>query len=522
MLALWSHLVVSFLVSFSFFLGLIVLLKGKKKEQSFYFFLISIFIALFIGSAHLSEFFPFSAPSLALFFSKLTYAAVLNWGVFLFLFSLVFPKGKKISLKFSQSIFLLTLILSILIIFTSLGVEGIKTFPGGFDVIYGKGFYFLFAFPLSIFLIFSLFNIFKSYRASKGIERLQIQYLFIGLGLYIGSTLFFNGILPLIVGTQKYYFLGNYSSIFFLFFTALALLRYHLFRVEIILTEILVAFIGILLILQIVTAPSFALRVANAILFVLFCIGGILLIRSVFREIEIRKEIEKLSQAKTEFLSIASHQLRTPLSAIKGYLSMILEGIYGMVPERMRKPLENVYLSSERLIRLVNDLLAASRIEAGKVEMQFEEVNVVELIEQVIEEIKIKAEEKGLYLQFEKPKNLPKIKVDKEKIRQVILNLIDNAIRYTKEGGVKVVAEIVKKNLRIAVKDTGEGLTKEEISRLFESFSRGSAGQKYWTEGTGLGLYIAKKLIELHKGKIWAESPGKGQGSTFYIELPIQ
>ena len=126
-------------------------------------------------------------------------------------------------------------------------------------------------------------------------------------------------------------------------------------------------------------------------------------------------------------------------------------------------------------------------------------------------------------MKFEKlEKPLPKILIDRNKIRQAILNVVDNAIRYTEHGGVTVKIQNPKTKIQIIVSDTGVGMTKYELSKMFESFSRGAAGTRLYTEGVGLGLYIARRLIELHHGKIWAESKGKGKGSTFYIELPIK
>lgn len=240
---------------------------------------------------------------------------------------------------------------------------------------------------------------------------------------------------------------------------------------------------------------------------------------------ELRKayeELKKLDQAKSEFISIASHQLRTPLTTIKGYISMILEKSYGQMSRKIKKPLENINVSNERLIKLVNDLLSVSRIEAGKIELDLAKVSIEKTIAEVIDELAIIAEKKKIYLKFKKAgKPLPEITADKDKIRQVIINLIDNAIRYTNQGGITVTCRTEKAKYRIEITDTGEGMTKEEISKLFESFSRGKAGPRFWTEGAGLGLYIAKKFVEMHQGKIWVESAGKNKGSTFYIELPI-
>jgi signal transduction histidine kinase len=237
---------------------------------------------------------------------------------------------------------------------------------------------------------------------------------------------------------------------------------------------------------------------------------------------EAYEELQRLDKAKSEFVSIASHQLRTPLTAIRGYVSMILEKTYGKPPKKMERPLKNIYASNERLIKLVNDLLNVSRIEAGRMEVNFEKTSIEEIIISVVEELENEAKEKNIYLKYEPlSKTLPQVLVDKDKIRQGIMNVIDNAIRYTEKGGITIKLEKNDDTLRIIFSDTGVGLTKNELEEMFESFSRGAAGTQLYTEGVGLGLYVAKKFVEMNKGKIWAESKGKGKGSTFYIELPI-
>lgn len=234
------------------------------------------------------------------------------------------------------------------------------------------------------------------------------------------------------------------------------------------------------------------------------------------------EELKVLDKAKSEFISMASHQLRTPLTILKGYVSMILEGDFGKISKKVKEKLFNIFQSNERLIRLVNELLNISRIELGKMELKEEVVQIENLIQSCCDEVKIQVEKKKLKLTWQKFKNpLPKIKVDPFKIRQVVLNLIDNALKYTKSGEIKIKAEKINSFLQISIKDTGEGLAKEEQKNIFKGFVRGRAGVSCWTEGAGLGLYVAKKYLELYQGKIWAESEGIGKGSTFYIEIPI-
>ena len=231
-------------------------------------------------------------------------------------------------------------------------------------------------------------------------------------------------------------------------------------------------------------------------------------------------KLEQLDKAKSEFISIASHQLRTPLSVIKGYVSMMLEGLWGEVSPEQKRHLEMVYLSNERLIKLIEDLLMVSRIEAGRLEFNFQMISLSDIAESVVNELKSLADKKGLYLNYEKPKTaLPKVKADPLKIRQVVMNLIDNAIHYTEKGGATVRLKQEKDKIILSIKDTGVGIPEKEKLTLFEKFSRGKEISKLHTEGTGLGLYLAAKLVNAHNGKIWAESEGEDKGSTFYFEL---
>jgi signal transduction histidine kinase len=236
------------------------------------------------------------------------------------------------------------------------------------------------------------------------------------------------------------------------------------------------------------------------------------------------EQLKKLDTAKSEFISIASHQLRTPLTVIKGYISMMLEGNFGKLSEPETESLKKVFKSNERLIQLVEHLLDISRINSGKMAYNLRSIDMSELVGSVIEELKkTLIERKDLTLVYTPPaKPLAKVKLDDEKIRQVVMNLIDNAIKYTKKGSVTVSLEEVGGKIKFCVSDSGMGIRKEDMVNLFKKFSRGSGTSLIHTEGTGLGLYVARMMIEAHHGKIWAESKGEGQGSKFCFELPVK
>jgi len=228
---------------------------------------------------------------------------------------------------------------------------------------------------------------------------------------------------------------------------------------------------------------------------------------------------------KTEFVSIAAHQLRTPLSAIKWTLRMILDGDLGPLPKEQREFLEKTYQSNERMIRLINDLLNVTRIEEGRFLYQPEKKDIIEIAKKIIDPLKVIAERKGLQFIFKKPsQKIPQPKVDAEKISLVFQNLIDNAISYTNPGGkVEVSIKYLKdkKEILVSTKDTGIGIPKDQHQRVFSRFFRGSNAIRAETEGTGLGLFIAKNIVEAHGGKIWFESE-ENKGTTFYFTLPVK
>lgn len=231
-------------------------------------------------------------------------------------------------------------------------------------------------------------------------------------------------------------------------------------------------------------------------------------------------ELQKLDRAKSDFISIASHQLRTPLSAIKGAISMVLEGgSFGSVTGKAREKLTTIYEYNERLIKLVADLLDLSHMEGGKMKFEFGRVDLVEIVQSVVEELSLAAQKKKLELKLIKPAENFWVRADAEKLRQVIMNLIDNAVKYTQTGRVEVALAKKDSEILFSVKDTGLGMTKAEIANLFQKFVRGANAPRLYTEGAGIGLYVAKLLVEAHQGQIWAESEGEGKGSTFLVKL---
>lgn len=242
------------------------------------------------------------------------------------------------------------------------------------------------------------------------------------------------------------------------------------------------------------------------------------------KELDIaNKKLVELDNLKDEFVSVASHELRTPMTAIKSFLWMALNRqVKNMNPD-LKRYLDKAYISTERLINLVNDMLNISRIEGGRIALKLEMVDIVELTGEVVEELLPKATEKGVKLEIERA-NVPNVLADRDKIHEVLLNLMGNSLKFTpKEGKVSVAFNKEAEVVDIAVSDTGRGIAKEDMSRLFTKFGRLDNSYIAVAEsgGTGLGLYICKSLVEIHKGRIWAQSDGLDQGATFTFTLPI-
>ncbi len=240
----------------------------------------------------------------------------------------------------------------------------------------------------------------------------------------------------------------------------------------------------------------------------------------IVHDITREKMVERL---KSQFVSVAAHQLRTPLSIIKWSLSMLLEGDVGLLTNAQKDMVTKASETNERMIRLINDLLNVARIEEGRFVYHPKTVDLIELLEDVAEPAKTMAYSKGIKFEFKKPKDDKSkiVKVDIEKISLAVKNLLDNAIHYTEpKGKVTLIAERKKDRVFVSVKDSGIGIPKDQQDRVFSKFFRADNAVRTDTEGTGLGLFITKNIIEAHKGEISFTSQ-EGKGTMFTFSLPV-
>jgi signal transduction histidine kinase len=246
-------------------------------------------------------------------------------------------------------------------------------------------------------------------------------------------------------------------------------------------------------------------------------------VKKATSELEKKNEqLRELDMAKDEFISMASHQLRTPLTAIKGYLSMLLEGDAGEIKVSQYDFVNEAFNGANRMVGLINDLLNVSRMETGRFFLEPVEVDMIKLVEEEIKQLQNNAKEKKLYLKFDlKKKKIPHIWVDETKMRQVVMNFIDNALYYTTDGGVTVSLDVDSKDIIFKVDDTGIGVPKAQQGNLFTKFYRADNARHVRPDGTGLGIYLAKRVMDDHGGQIIFHSV-EGKGSTFGFKMPLK
>ncbi|MFT7644424.1 MAG: signal transduction histidine kinase [Candidatus Paceibacteria bacterium] len=482
-------------------------------------------------------------PGLIMFYwSALTYIEPLIYAGVLYLF-LVLIRQKDINIK--SKLFIGMLFVPIILLGpTSLNLAG-------FD--YTNCWRLAIEAPLATYYTYIIEVVFSIWILVTGIKALNqtknpdfrksIKYLMIGTLSFLvafSSGNIFGTLLQSALGEDAWV-IGQYGLFGMPIFLAMIMylmVRYEIFSARMIYAEALLLS-TFLAITSLLFLPNIDMaRQVTLLTLLLFTILGYFLLSGIKNDISQRKQIEKLAERlekandrlkqldklKSEFVSIASHQLRSPLTSIRGYASMLLEGSYGPVTAKIKEPLERIDISSKLMALGIDDYLNVSRIETGNMKYNKADFNLRDEVEHVCDDLRSDAIKRGLALLYRTDINSQGvINADLGKTVQIVQNLIHNSIKYTEKGTVKILVrdDINKKKIYVDIIDTGIGINEETIQTLFQKFERADNANSVNIHGTGLGLYVAQKMAEAMDGTITVHSEGDGKGSVFTLEMPL-
>lgn len=382
-------------------------------------------------------------------------------------------------------------------------------------------------------IVFTWYMLVRAMQRADAHERLRLQMVLVSL---VVSLIGFGSVFPYTFGIDTApwpILLLTIVPVVFVYATV----RQKLFSVQTIASELSIIALWIVLLVRVVLTDAVPMVIFEFAILAVSIVFGTLLIRNVHREVLNRERGERLARylananarlreldkQKTEFVSLASHQLRGPIAAIVGYASLIQDGSYGALPEHLTEPLSRIFESGRRISLMVDDFLNVTRIEQGRMSYTFTTCDLTPLVSRVVEESRIIAEKKGLTITCIPPSDGPVLaRIDEGKFAQVIQNLIDNAIKFTVTGSVTVRIHSNERKTKALVTftDTGIGIAPEEIHNLSHKFNRASNANSVAVYGSGLGLYISKEILKAHDGWIYISSAGVGKGSVITVEVP--
>ncbi len=516
------------------FLSFLVYSKDKTKASNKIFMLFSTILSLWLMAMFFS--------SLQIYGSLHTNLLIMRGCIFLavpmlLLFYLLIRNLDKKFIR-SDRVFIGVLIFatSIMVMsqthlifnYSQLSADG-QIKPVGGDAVILFAFYVI---GVTFLIIHSFIG--KYIQADKITKR---QILFITLGFFVFSIFTTSTLLiPVIISENSYNIsLVNFYALFFILMTSVAILKYRLFEIRVLAAEFISGSVFLLSIIWSFFSVSWVDLLFRVLFVFLVGFAGLYTVRALKREIRQKNTLERVTdklrvanrklknfnRQKTEFLSIASHQLKTPLSITSGQIELFQLGAYGELNRKAHEAISELKESNDKLAVIVNDFLDITKIEQGKMEFDFQTVDMVKVVEEVVGSMDNRAREKGLNIAIKSPNKPSTVIMDRKKIIQVIFNFLDNAIKYTEEG--EILARIYTKSNKIylEIKDKGAGFSEEDKSLFFQKFTRSSYAKKSKIPGTGLGLYVCKKIVQAHQGDVYARSEGNGKGATFGFFLPF-
>lgn len=523
-----------FIAIFNFAMALFIFFNNPKNKINISFTFFSSFLTLW---AILLLFFRHVPIEYAAFFMRAIYGSGIGIAITLWYFIHFFPTRNKFLVFNKFTISIITALCIGLLLYPGFIVHNAFTLADGSRTVtlnpYG---YYLFTAVFFLLYVGGLILFFYRIRSADKIVKKQSRVLMIGMTIAVIFGGYFNILLP---GPQflNYHHIhwGPFFTLFIVLSVAYGVAKLQLMNIKALFTELFVIGLMLVLIIESIFLRDPALLLLRGLVIVGVIIFGYLLIRQVVKEVKQREEVARLASSlekandrlkeldrqKTEFLSIASHQLRTPLSIIKGYIELIEDGAYGKVTKKTLNVLRDMDDSNERLVNLVDEFLNISRIEQGRTKFSFSESSINTMIDGVFKELYDRAKGKGLELLWPRDDKMQDaILMDEEKIRHVAFNFVDNAIKYSDSGTITLTAKKEDGGIAVRVNDEGLGFSKEDEANFFQKFYRGKNVEGINVNGTGLGIYVCKKFIDAHDGRVWAHSDGLGKGGEFGFWIP--
>lgn len=523
-------------------LGFFVFLKSVGQKLNIIFLLFCFAMANWLLSTYMMYRSQYDFD--IIFWDRMVYLGVAFIPVLMYHFGLIFVQRE------SKEIVKLTIgyFFSIVFIFlsqTDYFVSGLYVYAWGFHT-KAQFLHHLFLIFYSAYVFLFLWEIYKFLKKTDSdknenertntnpLKYLFVAFIILNLGAYAFLPAYGLDINPI----------GAYwAEIAAVAILAFAITKFSLFSIKVILTDLLVGAIGIVLLLLPFLMPTWNLKLLTGVVFILFTIFAYLLVmatreessqreyaeRIIIRERALREDAEQLTnnlqqldKAKNQFMLSTQHHLRSPLTVIQGYLSMIAEGAYGQINNEVGEKIRASLEEAQKLIKVVDDLLDMAKYRMNESTASRQATDIHSILRDVVYDLKETANKKNLRLEYLNESPLPLVAISTKGIREAIYNIVDNAIKYTSQGGVAIRAQLSGGNVLLSIADTGIGMEEIDKLGLFKrTFERGDRAKEINTTGKGIGLYLAGQMVTSNGGNIWVMSKGRGTGTTFFIELPI-
>lgn len=515
-------LIIGFL---NFILGTMVLFKNRKNILNISFGIMALLVGIWSFSAFLFRVIPLEYDPY--FFGVILYVVAAFLPTSFLVMTLSFPPRSWLSRSLLFILFAEAMLLVWLVVSPGLVIQEMIIRNGERVLIWGN-YYFAYVFHQVVIFASGYFVLIKKYFISSGIEKKQVQYIILGTIIPANLALLTNLILPWLEIYQFYTWLGQVFMILIVIFSGYAISKHHLFNIKIIATEMLVLATVTTLLVRFFLTEDALDRWIGGLLFITISIFGILLIRSVWGEVEQKEKMEKLAtelqvanMGQSNLLHLINHQIKGYITKARiVFAELLTEKEYEPISESAKHLLGQGEASLKEGVDFVQKILRASDIERGAFIYEMTPFDIKPVVEESFEELKKRAEEKNLAFELEIKEGEFAVNGDKSQLKEAIKNLLDNSINYTPSGRVKAILKKDSNKIIFAVEDTGVGISEELRPKLFTKGGRDKDSQKINVNSTGYGLSIVKNIVEAHKGRVWVESSGPSQGSTFFLELP--